>query len=231
VDYPLERSGKRDNTSDALVLRRRILPNHVGAECRHKEYIQIITEMRGSGSGAAPVACDPATYSNGGAFTQEIAAGGTFTADPITVTDVNGVVRSSLPNIAVVCAWIALSIRNSQGTVIQSVASYPSGAIITIADQTTNVRASDGESLEIVTQIVGASVELTDFEVTAPSYSVTIAARRKIKIVGSVPTSTEIEGEFIAITMPSGGTCDDATYSNGGAFTQVNTFRRHLHGA
>jgi head-tail adaptor len=185
-----------------------------------KEYIQIITEMRGSGSGAAPVACDPATYSNGGAFTQEIAAGGTFTADPITVTDVNGVVRSSLPNIAVVCAWIALSIRNSQGTVIQSVASYPSGAIITIADQTTNVRASDGESIETVVQIVGASVELTDFEVTAPSYSITIAARRKIKIVGSVPTSTEIEGEFIAITMPSGGTCDDATYSNGGAFTQ-----------
>jgi hypothetical protein len=170
-----------------------------------KEYIQIITEMRGSGSGAAPVACDPATYSNGGAFTQEIAAGGTFTADPITVTDVNGVGRSSLPNIAVVCAWIALSIRNSQGTVIQSVASYPSGAIITIADQTTNVRASDGQLLEIVTQIVGASVGLTDFEVTAPSYSVTIAARRKIKIIGSVPTSTEIEGEFIAITMPSGG--------------------------
>jgi head-tail adaptor len=186
-----------------------------------KEYIQIITEMRGSGSGAAPVACDPATYSNGGAFTQEIAAGGAFTADPITVTDVNGVGRSSLPNIAVVCAWIALSVRNSQGTVIQSVASYPSGGNIVIPDQTTRIGASDDGVLETIDLPLGASVNLTDFEVTAPSYAVTIAARRKIKILGSVPTSTEIDGEFIEITMPSGGICDDATYSNGGAFTQA----------
>jgi hypothetical protein len=73
-------------------------------------------------------------------------------------------------------------------------------------DQSTNIRASDGESLETVAQPVGASVELTDFEVTAPSFTQSLPARAQIKVIGATPTGASINGAFIEITVPAGVT-------------------------
>jgi SPP1 family predicted phage head-tail adaptor len=72
-------------------------------------------------------ACEDATYSNGGAFTQAIASGATYTAPQITVTDVDGSTRSSLPNIGVVCEWKTVNVRSSDGVQVTSIASYPAG--------------------------------------------------------------------------------------------------------
>ena len=72
-------------------------------------------------------ACEDATYSNGGAFTQAIASGATYTASQITVTDVDGSTRSSLPNIGVVCEWKTVNVRSSDGVQVTSISSYPAG--------------------------------------------------------------------------------------------------------
>ena len=77
--------------------------------------------------------CDPcppcldATYSNGGAFIQAIASGATYTAPQITVTDVDGSTRSSLPNIGVVCDWKTVNVRSSDGVQVTAIVSYPAG--------------------------------------------------------------------------------------------------------
>jgi SPP1 family predicted phage head-tail adaptor len=72
-------------------------------------------------------ACEDATYSNGGAFTQAIASGATYTAPQITITDVDGSTRSSLPNIGVVCEWKTVNVRSSDGVQVTSIVSYPAG--------------------------------------------------------------------------------------------------------
>jgi SPP1 family predicted phage head-tail adaptor len=71
--------------------------------------------------------CEDATYSNGGAFTQAIASGATYTAPQITITDVDGSTRSSLPNIGVVCEWKTVNVRSSDGVQVTSIVSYPAG--------------------------------------------------------------------------------------------------------
>lgn len=71
--------------------------------------------------------CEDATYSNGGAFTQAIASGATYTAPQITVTDVDGSTRSSLPNIGVVCDFKTINVRSSDGVQVTSIVSYPAG--------------------------------------------------------------------------------------------------------
>lgn len=89
--------------------------------------MQIVTEQRGQITDADLVTCPNATYTNGGAFTQAIASGATYTAPQITVTDVDGSTRSSLPNIGVVCEWKTVNVRSSDGVQVTSIASYPAG--------------------------------------------------------------------------------------------------------
>jgi hypothetical protein len=188
-----------------------------------REYIQIITELRGTGVGAAPVACDPATYSNGGAFTQEIAAGGSYTAPAITITDVSGATRSSLPNIAVVCAWAVLSIRNSATDQLATIASYPSGGVLVLSDQTITITDINKHALTSVTiPACSDSIELPDMEVTGDNASsFTLPARLQIRIDNAEVTDAEILGDYINITVPTGGSCDPATYQNSdGSYTQ-----------
>jgi hypothetical protein len=80
--------------------------------------------------------CSPAIYSNGGAFSQEIASGGTYTAPEIVVTDVNGVTRNVLPNIGVTCAWSAITVRSTDSEVIiGTISAYPSGGVALMGNQ------------------------------------------------------------------------------------------------
>ena len=163
--------------------------------------------------------CANAVYRNSdGTYTLEILSGGIGTSPDITVTDIDGTTREIPANKNITCEWTNIILENSAGVPYQTLTEWDAAPALN--NQSTNIRASDGESLETVTQPVGASVELTDFEVTAPSFTQTLPARAQIKLIGATPTGASINGAFIQITMPSGGTCDDATYSNGGAFTQ-----------
>ena len=90
-------------------------------------------------------AAGTATYSNGGAFTVDIDPGDTYTAPKITVTDVDGSERSSLPNIPVVCEWAAITAEASDGYNVPSWAlpSYPSGGVQVVGD----FRISDADGV------------------------------------------------------------------------------------
>jgi head-tail adaptor len=80
--------------------------------------------------------CEPATYSNGGAFSQQIASGATYTAPQIVVTDVNGTTRNVLPNIAVTCAWSAITVRSTDDVATVGVInSYPTDGKALIGTQ------------------------------------------------------------------------------------------------
>jgi hypothetical protein len=93
--------------------------------------------------------CSPATYSNGGAFTKEIASGATYTAPEIVVTDVNGATRNVLPNIAVTCAWSAITVRSTDSVaIIGTINTYPSGGVALMGNQ--RVKQQDSATIDTV---------------------------------------------------------------------------------
>ena len=161
--------------------------------------------------------CANAVYRNSdGTYTLEILSGGIGTSPDITVTDIDGTTREIPANKNITCEWTNIILENSAGVPYQTLTEWDAAPALN--NQSTNIRASDGESLETVTQPVGASVELTDFEVTAPSFTQTLPARAQIKVIGATPTGASINGAFIEITVPAGG---QATYENSDAsFTQ-----------
>jgi hypothetical protein len=80
--------------------------------------------------------CADATYSNGGAFVQQINSGSTYTAPQITVTDVDGSTRNVLPNIGVTCAWSPIAVKSTDDVVtLTTISSYPVGGVVNTADQ------------------------------------------------------------------------------------------------
>jgi head-tail adaptor len=93
--------------------------------------------------------CSPATYSNGGAFVQVIGSGDTYTAPQIQITDVNGVVRNSLSNIAVTCAWSTLTVRSTDSVaIIGTILTYPSGGVALMGNQ--RVKQQDDTTINTV---------------------------------------------------------------------------------
>ena len=149
--------------------------------------------------------CANAVYRNSdGTYTLEIISGGIGTSPDITVTDIDGTTREIPANKNITCEWTNIILENSQGVPYQTLTEWDASPPLN--DQSTNIRASDGESLETVAQPVGASVELTDFEVTAPSFTQSLPARAQIKVIGATPTGASINGAFIEITVPAGVT-------------------------
>jgi hypothetical protein len=87
-----------------------------------------------------------ATYTNGAAFTQEIAAGTTFTAPEISVTQVDGSVDDIVPNIDVVCEWSPLQVVTSDSNLVFNVNTYPTNGEIVLPIR----RISDGATTFIL---------------------------------------------------------------------------------
>ena len=81
------------------------------------------------------VECEDATYQNSdGSFSTTIASGGTFTANDITVTDVDNTTRDVPANTDVSCEWKTITVRNTEDVEKQTVSTYPSGGNIELDD-------------------------------------------------------------------------------------------------
>lgn len=81
------------------------------------------------------VDCEEATYQNSdGTFSTTIASGGTFTANDITVTDVDNTTRDVPANTDVTCEWKGIKILNTEDAVKGTLATYPIGAEFLLTD-------------------------------------------------------------------------------------------------
>lgn len=110
--------------------------------------IEEVTEYPEDGRIEVPAGgvCEPATYTNGAAFTQEIAAGATFTAPEISVTQVDGSVDDIVPNIDVVCEWSPLKVVTSDSDLEFLVNTYPTNGEIVLPAR----RINDGATTFIL---------------------------------------------------------------------------------
>jgi len=165
--------------------------------------------------------CPNAIYRNSdGSYTLEILSGATASAPDITITQITGSTTTSPANKDITCQWTNIVLQNSLGTTYQTITEWE--ATKELNDQSTTLKASDGESLETVTQPVGGSIGVQDIDVTAPSFSQQLPARAQIKVNGATPTGAAINGAFIEITVPSVAPCDPAIYENSdGSYIQT----------
>lgn len=87
---------------------------------------------------------EPATYTNGAAFTQEIAAGKTFTAPQVTMTAVDGTTEDIPANEDYTCKWKVLTLVSTTGKLSPSIeiTSYPPDGNVLIQD--TVIESGDG---------------------------------------------------------------------------------------
>lgn len=88
---------------------------------------------------------EPATYTNGAAFTQVIAGGETYTAPQVTMTAVDGTTEDIPANIDYTCEWKPITGQASDGFTVPSfnILSYPTGGIKVVGD----FRVNDADGL------------------------------------------------------------------------------------
>jgi len=112
------------------------------------------------------VDCAGATYQNSdGSFSTTIASGGTFTANDITVTDVDNTTRDVPANTDVTCEWKTITVDNTDGVEKISQATYPVGGAIELPDL--NLRDGNGFSTDYP---IPAEIVITGRPISSASY-------------------------------------------------------------
>ena len=136
-----------------------------------RDYKVLLCELRGNGSTSGGLTCQPATYQNAAedaTFTQTIQSGAVFTAEPITVTEVDGSTRTELANEDVTCAFIEIEVFDTNGTLIETVTEYPDDGRITVPAASGSGTYSNGGSFEVEIDAgdtyTAPAIEVTDVD-------------------------------------------------------------------
>jgi head-tail adaptor len=178
-----------------------------------RDYKVLLCELRGNGSTSGGLTCQPATYQNAAedaTFTQTIQSGAVFTADPITVTEVDGSTRTELANEDVTCAFIEIEVFDTEGRLLETVTEYPEDGRITVPAASGSATYSNGGDF---TQEIDAGDTFT-----APQIEVTDvdgSTRASLPNIGVV-----CEWKVLQVQLESGSSLTSVdTYPSGGIVT------------
>jgi len=201
-----------------------------------RDYKVLLCELRGNGSTSGGLTCQPATYQNAAidpSFTQTIQSGAVFTADPITVTDVDGSTRSNVPNEDITCAFIEIEVFDTDGNLIETVTEYPDDGRITVPAAGADAVYSNGGAFSVNIPpgdtYTAPEITVTDVDGSTRSSLPNIGVVCEWKVIQVRST----DGVLAAIinSYPSGGNADVLShgyYDSDGTLFEAIPHRRSL---
>lgn len=143
-------------------------------------------------------------------------SGAITTLSDATITEVDGSTSDSPAGSDVTCAWSTVTVNNSGGDPLLSIASYPAGGNAVLANQQVNVNNSEGTTIDATVTYLndgGIVVDDTEIEDSAGS-TFDVATCRVIKIPSTTVSNVAVVGDTMTITTPSASTPSGICYND-----------------